>query len=177
MSRCIPFWGFCRYELQVSSGWPKAAFCPAVGSGLRQSFAEAGIWASIPDRAPVRSFSLSSLPRTQMKRAASRPCLALLPAGVTWPPALLRTPVVSYTTFSPSPLHKAKAVCFCGPIRQVAPSRGFPGAVPCGVRTFLDPAAYARNRDRPASLKTRYHTVYEAGESISGENFYSANLH
>ena len=31
-----------------------------------------------------------------------RPCLALLPAGVTWPHALLRAPVVSYTTFSPS---------------------------------------------------------------------------
>jgi hypothetical protein len=30
------------------------------------------------------------------------------------------------------------AVCFCGPIRQVAPSRGLPGALPCGVRTFLD---------------------------------------
>jgi len=32
-----------------------------------------------------------------------RPCLALLPAGVTWPPALRQAPVVSYTTFSPSP--------------------------------------------------------------------------
>ena len=32
-----------------------------------------------------------------------RPCLALLPAGVTWPFALRQTPVVSYTTFSPSP--------------------------------------------------------------------------
>ena len=32
-----------------------------------------------------------------------RPCLALLPAGVTWPSALLQTPVVSYATFSPSP--------------------------------------------------------------------------
>jgi hypothetical protein len=46
------------------------------------------------------------------------------------------------------------AVCFCGPIRQVictnyriknmqvtvqvAPSRGLPGTLPCGVRTFLD---------------------------------------
>jgi len=38
-----------------------------------------------------------------MRRAASRLCLALLPAGVAWPPTLLRTPVVSYTTFSPSP--------------------------------------------------------------------------
>ena len=47
------------------------------------------------------------------------PCLALLPAGVTWPPALLQTPVVSYTTFSPSPSParraKVTAVCFCGP--------------------------------------------------------------
>ena len=34
-----------------------------------------------------------------------RPCLALLPAGVTWPHALLRAPVVSYTTFSPSRPH------------------------------------------------------------------------
>ena len=30
------------------------------------------------------------------------------------------------------------AVCFCGPIRQVAPSRGLPGALLCRVRTFLD---------------------------------------
>ena len=30
------------------------------------------------------------------------------------------------------------AVVFCGPIRQIAPSRDFPGVVPCGVRTFLD---------------------------------------
>jgi hypothetical protein len=30
------------------------------------------------------------------------------------------------------------AVHFCGPFRQISPSRGFPGAVPCGVRTFLD---------------------------------------
>ena len=95
--------------------------------------------------------SLSSLPGTyhprrgRTRRAASRPCLALLPAGVAWPPALLRTPVVSYTTFSPSPLHMAKAVCFCGPVPAgcpiigVSPSRAFPGAVPCGVRPFLDP--------------------------------------
>ncbi len=32
-----------------------------------------------------------------------RPCLALLPVGVAWQPALLPIPVVSYTTFSPLP--------------------------------------------------------------------------
>ena len=36
-------------------------------------------------------------------RRRLRPCLALLPAGVTWPRTLLRAPVVFYTTFSPSP--------------------------------------------------------------------------
>ena len=30
------------------------------------------------------------------------------------------------------------AVCFCGPIRKVAPARVLPGAAPYGVRTFLD---------------------------------------
>jgi hypothetical protein len=30
------------------------------------------------------------------------------------------------------------ADCFCGPIRQVAPSRGLPGILLYGVRTFLD---------------------------------------
>jgi len=29
--------------------------------------------------------------------------LALLPVGVAWPPGSPRTPVVSYTTFSPLP--------------------------------------------------------------------------
>ena len=104
-----------------------------------------------------------------MKRAASCPCLALLPAGVTWPPALLRTPVVSYTTFSPSPSslplppppslsgegsevrvggRRSVSVAL---IRQVAPSRGFPGAVPYGVRTFLDPGLALRTATaRPA---------------------------
>ena len=81
----------------------------------------------------------------------NRPCLALLPAGVTWPRTLLRAPVVSYTTFSPS-LPKA-AVCFCGPfpvgscLSAIFPSTNdglpHPGCypTPCskGVRTFLDP--------------------------------------
>lgn len=39
------------------------------------------------------------------------------------------------------------AVCFCGPIRQVAPSRVLPGTALYGVRTFLDPAK--QSRDHP----------------------------
>jgi hypothetical protein len=105
----------------------------------------------------------SSLPPLQERLY---PCLALLPIGVTWPPTLLRAPVVSYTgppvgrprngsrrtpTFSPLP-GRSRAVCFCGPIRQVAPPRELPGIVLYGVRTFLDPAR-KRERDHPASLR------------------------
>ena len=57
--------------------------------------------------------SLCSLPETQAERAAPRLCLTLLPTGVAWPSALLRTPVVSCTAFSPSPRWDRKA-----PVRQ-----------------------------------------------------------
>ncbi len=33
---------------------------------------------------------------------------------------------------------EARAVSFCGPIRHLTAPRGLPGALPCGVRTFLD---------------------------------------
>ena len=42
------------------------------------------------------------------------------------------------------------AVVFCGPIRQITPSRDFPGAVPCRVRTFLDHARGAAAIAQPA---------------------------
>jgi len=72
-------------------------------------------------RSPCASCSLpgtSAFRGKARRRAASRPlphaeagglcpCLALLPAGVAWPPALLPAPVVSYTTFSPLPLPAA----------------------------------------------------------------------
>ena len=87
--------------------------------------------------------------RLPPRRSAVRLCLALLPTGVAGPQTLLPAPVVSYTTFSPLP-HQA-AVLFCGPIRQVSPPRAFPGAVPCGVRTFLIPLSGTRPSDRPES--------------------------
>ena len=47
------------------------------------------------------------------------------------------------------------AVVFCGPIRQITPSRGFPGAVPCRVRTFLDRAeARPRSPNRPEAASS-----------------------
>ncbi len=55
----------------------------------------------------------------------------------------------AFATFSPLPASQsdAVAVCFCGPIRQVAPSRVLPGTALYGVRTFLDPAK--QSRDHP----------------------------
>jgi hypothetical protein len=82
-------------------------------------------------------------------RRRFHPCLALLPAGVAWPSALLQTPVVSYTTFSPSPHHK-RGCLFLWPIRQVTQPRMLSDAVLYGVRTFLDPAM--QDRDCPTNL-------------------------
>ena len=62
------------------------------------------------------------------------PLLGLAPDGGCLRRTLLNTPVVSYTTFSPL---LRSAVCFCGPIRQVAPPRELPGIMLFGVRTFL----------------------------------------
>ena len=41
------------------------------------------------------------------------------------------------------------ADCFCGPIRQVAPSRGLPGILLYGVRTFLDGTRPPRSSSQP----------------------------
>ena len=50
----------------------------------------------------------------------NRSCLALLPAGVTWPHTLLCAPVVSYTTFSPS--HPKVLFVSVALFRQVIPA-------------------------------------------------------
>jgi hypothetical protein len=42
------------------------------------------------------------------------------------------------------------ALCLCGPIRKVAPTRGLPGALLCGVRTFLQRSMNASGH--PTSL-------------------------
>ena len=75
------------------------------------------------------------------KDRETRPhCLALLLVGVTWPTVSPRTPVVSYTTFSPSPWRLillllagkiATAVCFSVALfRQVFPTWDYPAPHP-----------------------------------------------
>ena len=112
---------------------------------------------------PTRGWSTCGGGQPPVVHRRLRPCLALLPAGVTWPSALRQMPVVSYTTFSPSPrARRCGAVCFCGPLpagsrlSAASPPRLLTDAVPYGVRTFLDPVnAEPRLPDQPES-KTSY---------------------
>jgi len=86
--------------------------------------------------------SLSSLPGTNNEASRFSSLLGLAPGG-----GYLAARITANAggllhhlfTLTPAlPEGGGEAVCFCGPVRQISPSRGFPGAVPCGVRTFLD---------------------------------------
>jgi len=87
--------------------------------------------------------------------------LALLLTGVAWLPALRRTPVVSYTTFSPLPVTENQLIGGISlwpypagkrfvKMTQRPPPRVLPGIMLCGVRTFLDSGN--RSRDRLTNL-------------------------
>ncbi len=96
----------------------------------------------------------SGLPGARTGRAApARSCLALLPVGVAWPPVSPRAPVVSYTTFSPSPARSpGPAVCFSVALfRRVTPPGRYPA--PCPVEPGLSSPRVA-GRDRLADLGT-----------------------
>ena len=90
---------------------------------------------------PTLPSSSSSLPGAQRGRAVPCPqsgrrsCLALLPVGVAWPGPLLGPPVVSYTTFSPSPLAFAGGGRFLWPCPRVSPPGRCPA--PCPVERGL----------------------------------------
>ena len=86
-----------------------------------------------------------------------RPCLVLLPAGVTWPSVLLQMPVVFYTTFSPSPCASAGLFVSVALIRQVSSSRRVPRPgcypTPCSMECGLSSIPSTQNRDRPTDLR------------------------
>ena len=73
------------------------------------------------------------------RRSESPSCSALLPVGVAWPPVSPQAPVVSYTTFSPSPGRLCRPGCllFCGPFPSGFPAWVLPSTTPYGARTFL----------------------------------------
>jgi len=91
-------------------------------------------------------------------RGRLRPCLALLPAGVTWPSALRQMPVVSYTTFSPSP----EGCLFLWPYPAGSRLSALPRPgcypTPCPVECGLSSILRMQDRDCPTSLRRIHHT-------------------
>jgi hypothetical protein len=111
---------------------------------------------------------LGGLPETQSERAAPSSLLDLAPGGgclavhiTVSAGGLLRRLFTMTGPMSPARISfpsnptrpRCPAVVFCGPIRQISPSRDFPGVVPCGVRTFLDsPNREPRSLGRPEAI-------------------------
>ena len=136
-------------------------FTPRRVSSLSPVWAIISLGDALPRRSSGPPGTVEETSRLLTARRRYHPCLALLLAGVTWPPALRRAPVVSYTTFSPLPTpRRVRVVCFCGPVRQVdpkgvSPPRMLSDAMLCGVRTFLDPAyAEPRSPDQPEAFSS-----------------------
>ncbi len=60
-----------------------------------------------------------------------------------------------FTLTALHPEGRQRGYLFLWPIQQIAPLRAFPGAAPCGVRTFLGLAcARPRPPDRPEALSS-----------------------
>jgi len=98
---------------------------------------------------PTRGKSTCGDEQSPIVHRRFRLCLALLLAGVTWPSALRQMPVVSYTTFSPSPFtQRWKGCLFLWPFSgRFTPLGGFPapGAI---RRRALWSADFPRSRQR-----------------------------
>ena len=75
-------------------------------------------------------------------------------------------PVVSCTTFSPLPL---RAVCFCGPVRQVLPKDPRPGRYPvtCPVECGLSSTLIAQRRDHLAGLRSLSYPLTPASSILN----------
>src|SRR5690606_28960570 len=86
----------------------------------------------------------SDLPGDIGRAVLSVSLFGLAPCGVLPAIRLTADAVRSYRTFSPLPLDSAlsavrRAVYFLCHCPSGCPDRGLPGALPCGVRTFLPP--------------------------------------
>ena len=100
----------------------------AIHLGLPLPTTSCGLPASIGRAARSRR------PRLPKERAA---LVTLLRVGFTEPPGSLRALVVSYTTVSPLPLARPRAVCFLWHCPAGHPGSALPTTLPCGARTFL----------------------------------------
>jgi hypothetical protein len=101
-------------------------------------------------------------------RAVLLPYLVLLRAGFclprVLPPARCALTAPFHHCHPPSPLSRLRrdsAVCFLCHFPSSCPDRALPGALPCGVRTFLG-VARKRPRDRLACCDPRHCTSHRS---------------
>ena len=96
----------------------------------------------------------SSLPGTQVARAAPRPLFGLAPGGVCLATSVTSGPVRSYRTLSPLPVLLAEPSAVFSLLHFPSPydARVLPGTLPCGARTFLQRTL---ERTRQRSLLAR----------------------
>ena len=95
---------------KIASGWSISRILSSrllhMGSHLSGRCVAAPLDAAYPELTqPTQGKGTCGDEQPPIVHRRIRSCLALLPAGVTWPRALLRAPVVSYTTVSPSLPH------------------------------------------------------------------------
>jgi hypothetical protein len=108
---------------------------------------------------PTRSSKEASDPPPML---GLRSCLALLPMGVAWPPTLLPTPVVSYTTFSPLP--DCSGGHFLWPYPRVASPGCFPAS--CYSERGLSSNGMRRPRSPGRPIHLLYHTSRHAARQL-----------
>ncbi len=132
---------------------------------------------------PTRSYEKSKNPKVQTskdarpggrftRRVASGCILGLAGGGVCRAADVTTRAVRSYRTFSPllacrQPRRAAlpaSAVCFLCHCPSSCPDRALPGALPCGVRTFLPPPPASRSTPRQARSWTCHGAAREASE-------------
>ena len=91
---------------------------------------------------------------------SNAPLFGLAPCGVLPATDLAAGAVRSYRTFSPllavargsKSRGRRRAVCFLCHFPSGCPDRGLPGALPCGVRTFLSPKRQRREGGRSSGV-------------------------
>ena len=96
-------------------------------------------------------------------RRQAPPYLVLLRAGFCLPPVLPRARCALTAPFHPYP--RRRAVYFLCHFPSGCPDRALPGALPCGVRTFLPPAPFRASADGRLSYCELFMLTLPAGRA------------
>ena len=139
----------------MSSARNKPSSVRRIGIASRHQLLRGGIIYLGPTLLPASS----SLPGTQMARAAPCPLFGLAPSGVCHATPVTSGPVRSYRTLSPLPVlpKEPSAVCSLRHFPSPCGARALPGTLPCGARTFLQrtPEGAHQRSQLARSLRTR----------------------